>query len=251
MSSACRTVAIFGAIIVLAAAFLTATRAQEGTAPETMDKPQEVAAPETMDKPLDQFTIGNLFPPLTSAGLQATGTTWQTWGQQVADTTAKRLGDIKAAIPKIKAASAQAKEAAKSAERSKDFDAAGAAGGKMKTADMVLKVLDGLQGVTERQEAVGKATVAAGDAMLKLNEADGALEPYRSKGISKPGKAGDVDNRLDAAGAKALKQQAEAIKALAKNLADAASAMNSLASERLAFLSSLEKSGHVQPPPAN
>jgi hypothetical protein len=126
--------------------------------------------------------------------------------------------------------SAQAKEASKTTERNKDFNASGPAEGKMRTADMVLKVLDGLEGVTERQAAVGKATVAVGNAMLKLNEADGALEPYRSKGISKPDKACDPE---------------------AKSFSDAASAMNSLASERLSFISNLEKAGHVQPPPAN
>jgi hypothetical protein len=239
MSKAYRIFVTFGAVATLAVLFLTAIRAQEG------------AAVATMDKPLDQFTIGNLFPSLTSAGLQTTGTTWQTWGQQIADATAKRLADIEAAIPKIKTASAQAKDAAKTAEKSKDFNAAGAAEGKMRTAEMALKVLDGLQSVTERQEAVGKATVAAGNAMLKLNEADGALEPFRSKGISKPDKAGDPDNRLDAGGVKALKDQAEAIKALAKSLGDAASAMNTLASTRLTFISNLEKAGHTQPPPAN
>jgi len=167
------------------------------------------------------------------------------------DATAKRLTDIKAAIPKAKTVSTQTKADVKTAERNKDFNASGAAEGKLRTAEMVLKVLDGLEGVTERQVAAGKATVAAGNAMLKLNEADNALEPFRSKGISRPDKAGDPDNRLDAAGVKALRQQAEAIKALAKDLSDAASAMNSLASERLSFISDLEKAGHVQTSAAN
>lgn len=232
-----RSFALVGAAAVLAVAVCTATGAQEENA---------VAA---MDKPLDQFTIGDLFPSLSSAGLQETGTTWQSWGQEVANATAKQMASIEAAIPKVKLMSGQARDAAKTAEKNKDFSTSGAAEGRMKTADVVLKVLDGLEGVTKRQVAVGKAAVAAGAAMLKLNEVDGGLEPFRTKGISRPDKEGDPDNRLDASGVRALKQQAEAIKDLAKSLSEAASAMNSLASERLNFISSLEKAGHVQPLP--
>jgi len=216
----------------------------------TLAPAQEPAADAPMDKPLEKFTLGDLFPKISGISFRDTGTAWQSTGQAGVEMTSKREQAINEAVPKVQAGVAKMKEELKAAERAKDFTASGTAEGKLKTADIVLDVLGKIKTLTQKQKALAQSFAAAGGAMLKFADADDAFVPLRAKGIEKPAAPGAPDTRLDQAGVKAFKDHASAIAALGKSFGDLGSAMNAMASQRQAFMSELEKGGHVQPPPA-
>src|SRR5262245_23501671 len=102
-------IGVGAAVLVLAIGAVVAI-AQEG-AP---------AGGEALDKPLAKFTIGDLFPKV-SAGLRETAASWKEAASTARQVTTTRVQNIDAAIPKVKAALAQAKTDGKTAEKSKDF----------------------------------------------------------------------------------------------------------------------------------
>ena len=228
--------------VLLAAAAMTA-------AIWTLAPAQEPAPGASMDKPLEKFTLGDLFPKMTGVSARDTGTAWQATGKAGVDLAMKREQAINGAVPKVQAAMAKMKDDLKAAQRAKDFTASGTAEGKIKTADVVLDVLGKIKTLTQKQKAVAQAFAASGAAMLKFADADDAFDPMRAKGIEKPATPGAPDNRLDPAGVTAFKNHAAATQAMGKSFSDLGSAMTALASQRQAFMSELEKGGHVMPPP--
>jgi hypothetical protein len=203
---------------------------------------------EAMDKPLAKFTIGDLFPKV-SAGLRETAASWKEAAGAAKEMTSTRMQNIDAAIPKVKAALAQAKTDAKTADKAKDFTAAGTAEGKMRTQEVVMDVLDRLKAVSSAQNGVASAWEKAADAMQKFADADDAFDQYRANGIERP-EAGAQDTRLDQAGFQAFKQHAQALADLGKAFEALGSQTGTLAAGRLKFATDLEKGGHIQPPPA-
>ena len=208
-----------------------------------------VAAPAAQDvasfnKPLQRFTIGDLFPKL-SGGLLETANVWKTTGDSARSLASARSRDLKAAIEPVKSDVEKAKDEAKAAEKSKDFAAAGAAEGKVKTGEIVLDLLDRLQNVASRQEDAAVAWSRAADAMRKFVEVDNDFDKYRGAGIAKPA-AGQNDSRLDSAGYNAFKGHAEALKDLGTSLSQLGDKLNALGADRLKFASELEKGGHIR-----
>jgi hypothetical protein len=250
MSPIHKSLTVLLAAGAMAAALVTLAPAQEPTQAPAQAPMQAPAAEASMDKPLGKFTLGDLFPKVTGISLRDTGAAWQATGQTGVEMTSKREQDINEAVPKVQAGMAKMKEELKAAQRAKDFTAAGTAEGKLKTADIVLDVLDRIKTLTQKQKALAQAFDASGAAMLKLADADDAFDPNRAKGIEKPAAPGAPDSRLDPAGVTAFKNHATAIQALGKSFNDLGAAMTALASQRQAFMAELEKGGHVQPPPA-
>jgi hypothetical protein len=202
---------------------------------------QDVAS---FNKSLERFTIGDLFPKL-SGGLMETANTWKTAGDNARALASARSRDLKSAIEPVKAQVQKAKADAKTAEKSKDFSAAGAAQGNVKTGEIVLNLIDRLQNVASRQEDAAVAWSRAADMMRKFVEVDNDFDRYRGAGIAKPG-SGQKDNRLDQAGYQAFKGHAESLKDFAAALSQLGDKLNGLASDRLKFASELEKGGHIQ-----
>src|SRR5262245_18126555 len=92
---------------------------------------QEAGAPQ-MAKPLNQFTIGDLFPKI-DAGLDQTAATWKTASAELQTKTAARQKAVTDGIAAVKQKSDQLKAEAKTAQKNKDFTAAGTAEGKLQT----------------------------------------------------------------------------------------------------------------------
>lgn len=202
---------------------------------------QDVAS---FNKPLERFTIGDLFPKL-SGGLMDTSKAWKAAGDTARSLASARSRDLKAAIEPVKTQVDQAKDAAKQAEKTKDFAAAGAAQGKVKTGEVVLDLLDKLQNVASRQEDAAVAWTQAADMMRKFVEVDNDFDRYRTAGIAKPA-TGEKDTRLDSAGYQAFKGHAGALKDLGTALSQLGDKLNALGSDRLKFAGELEKGGHIQ-----
>jgi hypothetical protein len=208
-----------------------------------------VAAPSAQDvasfnKPLERFTIGDLFPKL-SGGLMETANAWKSSGDNARSLASARSRDLKAAMEPVKVQVEQAKDEAKTADKNKDFAAAGAAQGKVKTGEIVLELLDRLQNVASRQEDTAEAWSRAADAMRKFAEVDNDFDKYRGAGIAKPA-AGQKDSRLDSAGYNAFKGHADALKSLGTSLSQLGDKLNGLGADRLKFAGELEKGGHIQ-----
>src|SRR5262245_45238400 len=102
---------------------------------------QDVAS---FNKPLERFTMGDLFPKL-SDGLSEISTSWKATGDKGRSLASVRSRDLKAAIEPVKSQIDAAKDAAKTADKNKDFAAAGAAQGKVKTGEIVLDLLNRLE----------------------------------------------------------------------------------------------------------
>ncbi|MGH9870777.1 MAG: hypothetical protein ACREAA_21790 [Candidatus Polarisedimenticolia bacterium] len=201
-----------------------------------------------MDKPLKQFTIGDLFPHL-EAGIEQTAATWKDASSQVQTAAAERQKSLDAGVATVKKKMTGLKAEAKAAKKSKDFTAQGTAEGKLKTEDMVYRILSRLQTLADRQTAAGDSWHRTAVAMEAYVKADRDFDPYRSRGIARPEPGDAQDTRLDAAGVKAFKNHAEAFDELGASFEDLGSDLRALASDRLKFLSALEDGGHIQPPP--
>jgi len=213
---------------------------------------QEGAGTQPMAKPLNQFTIGDLFPKL-DLGLDQTASTWKTATGEYQTKAAAREKAVMDGIATVKQKSEQLKAEAKTAQKNKDFTAAGTAEGKLKTEETVQKVLSRLQGLATQQKETAEAWNRLANAMSAFVQADKDFDVYRSKGIAKPesaagGSAGSADTRMDAAGVAAFQKHTATLDALGKGFADLGAEIQTLSSGRQKFLSELEKGGHIQPP---
>jgi len=207
----------------------------------TAPSAQDVAS---FNKPLERFTIGDLFPKV-SGSLVETSTVWKSAGDNARSLASIRSRDLKTAIEPVKSQIDKAKDAAKTAEKAKDFAAAGAAQGQVKTGEVVLDLLERLQHVASRQEEVAEAWSRAADQMRKFVEVDNGFDRYRGAGIARPGE-GQKDGRMDQAGFDAFKSHAEALKDFGAAFSQLGEKLNALGSDRLKFASDLEKGGHVR-----
>jgi hypothetical protein len=216
----------------------------------TLPMGQEGAGAQPMAKPLNQFTIGDLFPRI-DAGLDQTAATWKTASAELVQKSTAREKNVNEGIVAVKKKAEQLKADAKAAQKSKDFTAAGTAEGKLKTEEIVTKVLARLQSLAVQQREAADAWSKTANAMEAYVKADKEFDPYRAKGIAKPesGAGAAGDNRLDAAGVAAFKKQTMSMEELGKSFALLGTEMQGMASNRLKFLSELEKGGHIQTPP--
>lgn len=197
-----------------------------------------------MDKPLDRFTIGDLFPRM-AAGLRETAAAWKVSSDSARLLAASQLKNVRDAKPPVKASLEQAKNAAKAAEKDKDFVAAGTAQGQVKSEEIVMDVLNRLDDVASTQGDVADAWAKAGDKMRAFAEADEACDRYRSNGIAKPAK-GQSDTRLDKAGYDAFRNRARALRELGEALYQMSVKTRNLGDGQLKFADDLQKGGHLQ-----
>ena len=198
----------------------------------------------SMNKPLEAFTIGDLFPK-TDRGLKDTGAAWKGASDPVRAAAEAREKEIRAAMAPVKAAVDAAKSDAKSAEKAKDFEAAGAAQGRVRSGEAVLDLLKRLQTVASAQRDFGSAWATAGGRLQGLVDADDGFDRYRPAGIAKPG-AGARDARLDKSGYDAFKNRAQALKDLGDAFSQLGSKIKTLGDSQLKFADELQKSGYIQ-----
>jgi len=213
----------------------------------SLPRSQDAAVP-AMDKPLRQFTIGDLFPRI-EAGIEQTAQVWKEASSQVQSVASERQKALDAGVATVKAKMQGYKAEAKTAKKAKDFTAQGAAEGKLKTEDMVYKILSRLQTLADRQSAAGDSWNRTARAMEAFVKADREFDSYRSRGISRPEPGDTQDTRLDAAGVKAFRSQSQALDEVGESFSDLGADLEALASDRLKFLDALEKGGHIQSPP--
>ena len=199
----------------------------------------------SMNKPLTRFTIGDLFPKVASAGLRETSASWKSVGDNARSLASSRSNDIRSALGPVKDQVDKAKADAKTAEKSRDFAAAGAAEGVAKTGQIVVDLLDRLKNVADRQEDAATAWLQAADMMRKFADADDAFDRYRTAGIARPA-SGQPDTRLNEAGYEAFKSHSEALKDLGAALSQLGNKLSALGSDRLKFAGDLEKGGHIK-----
>jgi hypothetical protein len=207
---------------------------------------QDQAAATDLDKPLKQFTIGDLFPKVTSDSTKALGESWKSTASQIQKTASDRITAIESALQAKKAGLAQLKTDLKAADKAKDFVKVGTLEGTIKSDEMTMKVLEQIKKLTATQADFAKSWNDTGAALLKFVDEDNRFDTIRAKAISKP-EPGAPDQRLDAAGVQAMKAHATAAKDLGEAFAEVGSKMESIGSSRLNLLSQLEKSGQVQP----
>jgi Spy/CpxP family protein refolding chaperone len=213
----------------------------------TMPMSQDAVSP-ALDKPLKQFTIGDLFPRI-DAGIEQTAQIWKDVSEQVVSAAHQRQSSLKTGVATVKKKADGYKAEAKAAKKSKDFTAQGTAEGKLKTEEVVKGILTRLQTLADRQSAAGDSWRRTALAMENYVKADKEFDAYRSRGIARPEPGDTQDNRLDAAGAQAFKNHAQAYDELGAAFADLGSDLQAMASDRLKFLSALEKGGHIQTAP--
>jgi hypothetical protein len=199
---------------------------------------------EAFNKSLEKFTIGDLTPKV-SGSLAETSTAWKAAADSALKLASTRTRDLQAAIGPVKDQLDKAKDAAKSAEDRKDFTAAGAAKGQVKTGEIVRDLLERLQNIGSRQEDTAVAWGKTADMMRRFVEIDNDFDKYRGYGIARPGD-GQKDTRLDSSGFQALKGHAEAMKDLGAALSQLGDKLTALGSDRVKFANDLEKGGHIQ-----
>ena len=92
---------------------------------------------------------------------------------------ASQLKNVREAMPPVKAQLEQARKAAKDADKSKDYVAAGTAQGQVKSGEAVMDVLNRLENVASTQGDLADAWAKAGDKMRAFAEADEACDRFR------------------------------------------------------------------------
>jgi hypothetical protein len=210
---------------------------------------QEGPSPD-LDKPLQQFTIGDLFPPVAGPIARQTGEMWTEAGTDLQRRIEGRRRSIDEVLPDLKKRISALKAEVKAARRSKDFTATGAAEGKLATEEAVAGILRRLTRVTEAQRDVGRAWHEAGEALLAFASAEEAFDAYRSAGIAKPhDDPNHPDTRLDAPGVTAFRRHAEAMDEMGSSFTALGGEIRALVDDRLKFLAELERAGHIRTPP--
>ena len=198
----------------------------------------------SMNKPLTRFTIGDLFPKV-SQPLKETSVAWKAAADSARSLATARTNDIQGALGPVKDQVDKAKDAAKAAEKSKDFAAAGVADGQAKTGAVVVELLERLKSIGDRQQDMATAWAQAADQMRRFTDIDESFDRHRTAGIARP-ESGQQDTRMNAEGYEAFRNHAAALKDLGAALSQLGERMNALGSERLKFASELEKGGHIK-----
>jgi tetratricopeptide (TPR) repeat protein len=200
----------------------------------------------SMNKPLARFTMGDLFPN-SSAGLRETASSWKVASDNARALASSELKNVRESKPPVKAELESARKDAKAAEKSKDFEAAGAAQGRVKSGEMVLDVLNRLEGLASTHNDLAEAWAKAGEKMRAFAEADDAFDRYRSSGIAKPD-SNQKDTRLDKAGLDAFKNRAQALRELGEAFDQIGAKTRNFGDGQLKLADDLQKSGHTQTP---
>ena len=203
-------------------------------------------AGESMNKPLAKFTMGDLFPK-ASAGLRETATSWKGASDNARALASSELKNVRESKPPVKAELESARNEAKAAEKSKDFAAAGAAQGRVKSGEIVMGVLDRLESLASTHNDLAEAWAKAGEKMRAFAEADEAFDRYRSSGIAKPD-GNQKDTRLDKAGLDAFKKRADALRELGAAFDQLGAKTRSFGDGQLKLADDLQKGGHTQTP---